>query len=141
MFPHSRNLIITLSLVATATYAAPSKFDGAWQATMTCPPHKGAEDDAKGYTHELVGKVSDGYLLLTHGNQQEPGWHMLEGSIGPDGDASLRLQGVVNNPKYAIKNAQKGKPYSYLVAARFENSSGTGQRVMGRICTFDFSRR
>ena len=141
MFASIRLLLITFSLAASAAGAEPSNFDGAWQATMVCPPHNDDDDDAKGYTHQLVGQIADGELVLTHGKDQEPGWHILQGNIRQDGVADLRLQGVVNNSKYAINNAPKGKPYSYRVKAHFENNRGMGQRVTGRNCTFEFARR
>lgn len=33
--------------VATAG-AAPSAFDGAWNLTLTCPPHNAEDDEARG---------------------------------------------------------------------------------------------
>jgi hypothetical protein len=38
-------------------------------------------------------------------------------------------------------NAQRGKPYSDRVRARFGASSGTGQRSGKRKCDFEFTRR
>ena len=133
-------LQVTLLTVSVGAFALPSKFDGSWSVTMTCPPHNDAEDDAKGYTHQLVGQVVDGYLTATHGKEGEPGWHLLKGKIQADGDAALRLEGVVNNPKYAINDAPKGKPYSYRVKARLDEKSGAGQRLSGRACDFRFER-
>ena len=65
----------------------------------------------------------------------------LTGPIGIDGAAALVLEGIVNNPAYSVNNAQRGKPYSYRVRARFEPDSGTGQRVGKRKCNFLFKRR
>jgi hypothetical protein len=107
---------------------------------MTCPPHDDADDDAKGYTHQLVGQVVDGRLTATHGKEGEPGWHLLRGKVQANGDATLRLEGIVNNPKYAINDAQKGKPYSYRVKAHFDERGGAGQRLTGRVCEFRFTR-
>lgn len=136
-----RFLLITCALAASAVAVEPSTFDGAWQATMTCPQHDDTDDEAKGYTHQLLGQVAGGELLLTHGKDQEPGWQMLKGNIQQNGDANLRLQGVVSNPKYAIKNAQRGKVYTYRVKAHFENGKGMGERMSSRICMFEFARR
>ncbi|MEO6407209.1 MAG: hypothetical protein ABIO45_00445 [Burkholderiaceae bacterium] len=36
----------------------------------------------------------------------------------------MRLDGVVDNPKYAFNDAQRGKPYSYRVNAQFDEASG-----------------
>lgn len=136
-------IIIAAALCAAAAAAAPSqpsRFDGAWSVTMTCPPHNGADDDAKGYTHRFAAQVQDGRLRGTHGTQGEPGWHFLHGRINDDGSATLRLEGIVNNADYAINNAARGKPYSYRIKALFEGDSGSGQRITGRVCDFAFAR-
>ena len=130
--------LLTMSLGALAE---PSKFDGPWSVTMTCPPHDEADDDAKAYTHQLIGQVVEGYLTATHGKEGEPGWHLLKGKIRLNGEAALRLEGLVNNPKYAINDAPKGKPYSYRVKAVFEEKTGAGQRLTGRVCEFRFIRK
>lgn len=60
--------------------------------------------------------------------------------IDEDGHAKLRLDGVVNNPTYAINDAERGKEYSYRVKAQFHDGSGVGQRLTGRVCEFTFTR-
>lgn len=125
---------------SVAAHAQATRFDGAWQVTMTCPPHTGADDDAKGYTHHFPGQVVDGQLTAIYGTEGEPGWHYLRGPIQPGGEASLRLDGIVNNTRYAINEAPRGKPYSYRVKAQFDEARGTGQRVTGRVCDFQFTR-
>jgi len=122
-----------------AALAQPSNFDGAWNVTLTCPPHN-EDDEAKGYTHRFPGQVTNGQLRAVHGVEGEPGWHLLTGTIAPDGSATLRLEGIVNNPDHAINHAQRGKAYKYRVKALFEQSSGSGQRLTGRLCQFRFSR-
>jgi hypothetical protein len=52
----------------------------------------------------------------------------------------LRANGIVNSPDYAIRQAQRGKAYTYRVRAQFEATSGTGQRTTGRTCEFRFTR-
>ena len=141
MRSHSWLMATALLAVHVAAAAQASKFDGNWLVTMACPPHDDADDDAKGYTHQLVGQVVDGYLTATHGKEGEPGWHLLKGKIPATGDATLRLEGIVNNPKYAINDAPKGKPYSYRVKAHIDEGSGAGQRMTGRVCDFRFARQ
>ena len=103
---------------------------------MTCPPHNAEDDDAKGYTHRFPAEVQKSRIRGTHGKEGEPGWHHIHGKIDEDGTATLRLDGIVNNPKYAINEAQRGKEYSYRIKAKFEASSGVGQRLTGRLCEF-----
>ena len=135
-------IVVAAALAAgvASAGAAPSAFDGAWNVTLTCPPHNAEDDDAKGYTHRFPATVEGGMLRGTHGSDGEPGWHDLHGRIGADGDASLRLDGIVSNPKYAINGAQRGKPYSYRVEAHFDERNGAGRRLTGRACEFQFTR-
>ena len=127
---------------ATATaQAQQAMFDGAWNVTMTCPAHDAADDDAKGYTHRFAAEVRNGRFDGTHGKEGELGWHRLHGAIENDGSAALRLNGIVNNPQYAINDAPRGKQYTYRVKAQFEGDRGTGQRLTGRVCTFAFTRQ
>jgi hypothetical protein len=133
---------LALALCATSAAQAQedARFDGAWNVTLSCPPHSADDDDAKGYTHRFPAEVRKGRLRGTHGTLGEPGWHDLHGRIHEDGSATLRLDGIVNNPKYAINDAQRGKEYSYRIKAQFEAASGVGQRLTGRVCTFKFER-
>ena len=136
-------LRIALAAVALAgpalAGAQATSFDGAWNVTLACPPHSG-DDDAKGYTHRFPGEVTNGQMRAVHGAEGEPGWHLVTGRIAPDGSATLQVDGVVNNEKYAINNAQRGKAYKYKVKARFEGTQGSGERLTGRVCHFTFSR-
>lgn len=133
-------IAVALTAAAATTQAQQTKFDGAWNVTMTCPPHNSADDDAKGYTHRFPAEVQQGRIRGTHGKESEPGWHLLYGKINEDGSATLRLDGIVNNPKYAINEAERGKEYTYRIKAQFEPGSGGGQRLSGRVCEFKFTR-
>ncbi|MEO8310438.1 MAG: hypothetical protein ABI520_04625 [Caldimonas sp.] len=133
-------LAIVFALASCPALAQEAKFDGTWNVVMTCPPHDDADDDAKGYTHRFQAEVSKGRIQGTHGKEGEPGWHFLHGRIDKSGSAALRLDGIVNNPKYAINHAQRGKEYSYRIKAQFDEGSGVGQRLTGRACEFRFTR-
>lgn len=132
-------LLAALFFVCPPARAA-TEYDGAWDVTLTCPPHH-EDDDAKGYTHRFPATVKDGYFSGTHGTEGQPSYHLLTGRIAADGKAALTLDGIVSNPAYAINKAERGKPYSYRVRARFDISSGTGQRIGKRKCDFEFRRR
>ena len=138
-----RALRIALAAAAVAgpalAGAQATSFDGAWNVTLACPPHS-SDDDAKGYTHRFPGEVTNGQMRAVHGAEGEPGWHLVTGRIAPDGSATLQVDGVVNNEKYAINNAQRGKAYKYKVKAQFDTTRGSGERLTGRVCHFTFSR-
>ena len=122
-----------------AARAEPTPFDGTWTVTLKCPPHVD-DEDAKGYTQVFSAQVVEGRLRGTHGQEGEPGYHLLQGPIAADGSAQLRLDGVVGNPDYALKHAGRGKPYTYRVRATFTPDKGSGERTNGRVCTFRFNR-
>ena len=128
------------ALPALAAAQAATSFDGAWNVTLFCPPHNASDDDAKGYTQRFKGEVTNGQMRAVHGSEGEPGWHLVTGRIAPDGSATLQLEGIVNDEKYAINNAQRGKPYKYRIKARFEADKGSGERLTGRVCHFTFTR-
>ncbi len=125
--------------VAAAAGTETSPFDGTWSVTLTCPPHN-EDEDAKGYTHRFPAELKAGAIEGTHATEGEPGWHFLSGPIGKDGSASLTLQGIVSNSAYSVNHAHRGKPYVYRVRAKFEPTSGVGQRIGKRKCEFQFRR-
>lgn len=135
-------LLFAVAAAAAATSAAAqaTPFDGAWKVTLACPPHNASDDDAKGYTHRFAGEVTDGRMRAVLGKEGEPGWHLVTGRIAADGSANLQVDGMVNNEQYAINNAQRGKVYRYRVRAQFDASSGSGERLTGRVCHFTFAR-
>ena len=140
----ARGLVALAVLTYALCFCAPvqaqaTPFDGKWNVTHHCPPQEGVEG-AKGYTHYYTATVSNGELIGVHGKEGEPGWHELRGPIGPDGTATLRLRGIVSNPNYAANQAPRGKAYAYRISAKFEESTGTGQRNTARSCEFRFSR-
>ena len=142
---HRLPLLAVLAIAAVANTAAAqanqaTAFDGAWNVTLACPPHNASDDDAKGYTQRFPGEVTNGQMHAVHGKEGEPGWHLVTGRIAADGSATLQVDGIVNNEKYAINNAQRGKAYKYRVKAQFDAASGSGERLTGRVCHFTFSR-
>ena len=133
-------LAVMLASAAQAQAQGDDKFDGAWNVTLTCPANSADDDDARGYTHHFPAEVRKSLIRGTHKAEGEPGWHFLHGRIHEDGSATLHLDGIVNNPRYAINNAQRGKAYTYRIEAQFEATKGTGQRLTGRVCEFTFTR-
>jgi class 3 adenylate cyclase/F0F1-type ATP synthase membrane subunit b/b' len=114
------------------------RFDGMWNVTVECSK---AADGALGYKHKFVAKVKDGILRGEYGTEGNPSWLRLQGDIQPDGTAKLDAKGLTGDPKFNVKSAQKGIPYTYDVAARFEGSSGTGHRLQLRACVLTFVKQ
>ncbi len=131
-------LIVALTLAAPVpALAQGTAFDGTWNVKLACPR---AHDGAKGYTRAFVASVKDGALRSVSGKEGAPGWQSLHGQIGPDGSATLTLDGIVKNADYAVGDSPRGKAFTYEVQAQFDGSAGTGRRMSGRVCTFHFSR-
>ena len=112
------------------------RFDGSWQTTVSCPN----ANEALSYAYEFASQVKDGTLHGQRGVEGKPGWLTLEGKINPDGTANIQAKGIVGNSAYAQGNAPAGNPYTYRVSALFEDTTGTGDRIDGRVCHFTFTR-
>lgn len=132
---------LVLASLAPVAAEGPSAFDGTWDVTLTCPPLRDDDDDAKGYTQRFSGLVKDGMLRATHGVEGQPSWHLLTGEIPSDGKAMLTIEGIVKRADYSVNHAPRGKAYTFRVRATFEGNHGTGVRLGKRKCEFDFRRR
>jgi hypothetical protein len=119
------------------------RFDGKWLTKMSCP----AKGNTEGYTWQFPGAVDNGNFRGEHGTAGEPGYLLIEGKIAPDGNAKLSANGIVASRQYARGIlAHKGAEYSYNIKAQFTDSEGTGTRdagmgIVGRPCTFDFTKQ
>ena len=76
-----------------ATSIAAEKFDGKWLTTQDCP--------AQGKMEELIRKIPstiDGNTIRGEkGTAGEPGYEIVAGHIGDDGNAKLDVNGILAN--------------------------------------------
>jgi hypothetical protein len=115
----------------------PARFDGTWNVTVQCPPHK----DGAGYSMRFLVQIKDGVLAGQHGVAGQPGSLALSGKIEPDGNAHINARGVTADPKFTLNRLNPGSAYSYrVVDARFETSRGSGKRVEPRPCNLTFEK-
>ena len=118
-------------------------FDGKWLTKLTCP----AKGNTEGYTWQIPSVIQNSAFRGEHGTAGEPGYLLIEGKIAADGAAKLSANGIVASRKYARGVlAHKGEDYSYNIKAQFQDTAGTGARdvglgVVGRPCTFDFTKQ
>jgi hypothetical protein len=112
----------------------PTKFDGTWDVTVDCPAHQAAA----GYKWRFQAEVKDGVLAGQYGVAGNPSSMVLKGRIRADGTATLDAKGMVGDPKFTANRLSRGTNYSYRVDARFEDMSGSGQRIEARPCTLTF---
>jgi hypothetical protein len=136
-------LVLVAGLVATVFAPGeerPSpKFDGDWNTTLIC--FNDEKSGARGYKYFFIAEVKDGVYLGKYGNEGEPGSMTLTGPILADGSASLQAKGLVGNSENAANRGARGSSYSWQVKAQFEDTKGTGERVKGRRCEFEFFKR
>jgi hypothetical protein len=130
-----------LSALGAAGVAPPStRFDGAWEVTITCPSSP-ENPGVKGYSYRFPATVKDGLLVGSHLAEGEAGSLRIEGVIPSDGKAQLKGWGHTGGAEYNLKHAAAGTRYGYGIRARFEETRGTGRRVDGRVCHFSFAKK
>jgi hypothetical protein len=113
-----------------------TRFDGVWQTTLSCENSSGA----LGYSFRFPSAIKNAVLHGEKGTDKEPGWLQIDGSLRPDGEADLYVQGIVGAAAMAVGQRPAGTPYAYHVAARFDGDHGEGRRVEGRPCTVVWNR-
>jgi hypothetical protein len=136
-----RAVAVAALALGTNTAAQPAgdvrRFNGAWEVTLICSPWKGA----LGYTNVFLATVSDGHLHGQLGQQNQPNSLTYEGTIQPDGRASIIANGVTGPSNFNIDQVPQGLAYGYHVTAQFEGSHGHGTRTQLRPCEVDFLRQ
>jgi len=138
---HARAVAITSLALAASAAAQPAggvrRFDGTWEATVVCSDWHGA----LGYSKVFPVMVSDGHLHGQYEKQDQPNSLTLEGTIQPDGRATISANGVTGPSKFNIAQVQQGEPYNYSITAQFERAHGHGKRMELRPCDVDFVRQ
>ena len=138
-----RLLIVCALILLPGISVAAERFDGNWSTKLTCP----AKGNTEGYTWRFASVILNSNLRGEHGTAGEPGYLLIAGKIAEDGSAKLSANGIVASRKYARGVfAHKGEDYSYNIKAHFQDAAGTGTRdtglgVIGRPCTFDFTKQ
>jgi len=69
--------------------AAGSKFDGSWLTKLACEAH----GETPAYKWEFASEIKDGNFHGQHGEADGPGYLVIEGKIGDDGNAKPRRRG------------------------------------------------
>jgi hypothetical protein len=117
---------------------AGERFDGKWQTTVSCEGARGA----LGYSYRFVSEVKDGNLRGLHGTEGEPSSLLIEGKIDAEGTGKLYATGRTGSKEYVPgRDTPRGTEYSYNIDAHFKDTTGTGTRVEGRPCSFQFEKQ
>jgi hypothetical protein len=137
---NSARLVAIFMLLALPglSQAGVERFNGKWQTTVSCEPSRGA----LGFSYRFISEVKDGKLTGLHGTEDRPGYLFVEGDIADDGSAKLYAKGQTNGKEFVPgRDTPAGTEYGYHVNAHFEDRKGTGTRVEGRACTYEFERK
>ncbi len=131
------SVILALLILPSLTLAGDS-FDGKWLTTVSCEASRGA----LGYSFRFVSEVKDGNFRGLHGTEGEPSSLLIEGKIDAEGAAKLYATGRTGSKEYVPgRDTPRGTEYSYNIEAHFKGTKGTGTRVEGRPCSFQFERQ
>lgn len=127
----------TLAVLPTVALAG-DHFDGKWQTTVSCASAR----DAMGYSFRFISEVKDGKFRGLHGTEGEPSSLLIEGTIDDDGTGKLYATGRTGSKEYVPgRDTPRGTEYSYNIEAHFKDKTGTGTRVEGRPCSFQFEKK
>jgi hypothetical protein len=107
------------------------RFDGKWLVTNSCKPTA----DAPGFAWQFLANVKDGVFKGVHGVVGKPDSIVFEGMIKADGEAEISADFTGGGAFPA------GAKFAFTVAAKFEDSRGTGVRLGGRICDYVFAKQ
>jgi hypothetical protein len=133
----ARSNIAALEQPASGSSAETERFDGAWQATISCPTAAGAQ----GYVLQFTARVKDRVFHGQQGIDDTPGWLSVDGKIQLDGSAELYAHGLTSAAAFTVGNVPSGTPVGYHILARFDGASGSGSRVELRPCKFTALKR
>jgi hypothetical protein len=129
-------------IVATATLirqAQAASFDGPWAVTLNTPEYKDPTGVVSlAYTFQFPAEVKNGVIHGEHGTKGQPAWLVIDGKIGPDGNAMLHVKGITGRREYNLAHVATGRPYEYDVKAHFAATKGSGSRIGGRLGYFTF---
>jgi hypothetical protein len=126
------------AVVVPRVSAAEQPFDGKWLTTVSCENAR----DALGYSFRFVSEVKDGNFRGLHGTEGEPSSLLIEGKIDAEGTGKLYATGRTGSKEYVPgRDTPRGTEYSYSIEAHFRGATGTGTRIEGRPCSFQFEKK
>jgi hypothetical protein len=130
--------LLLLSLPGFSSAAGTQQFDGTWQTTVSCA----AARDALGYSFRFISTVRNGVLHGLHGTAGQASSLQIDGTIEADGTGKLYAKGFTGSKEFVPgRDTPRGTEYDYNIDARFKGSNGTGTRVEGRPCSYEFVRQ
>jgi hypothetical protein len=130
--------VALLSGVSIAQEHHPHRFDGRWQTTVSCDPARGA----LGFSYRFMSVVQDGNFQGLHGTEGEPGYLLVNGTIDEDGIGHFYAAGKTGSKEFVPgTDTPRGTEFGYHVKAEFDERHGTGERIEGRHCSYEFEKK
>lgn len=111
----------------------PTRFDGTWLGTKTCPP---TSEGTLADKMQFIGEVRNGMFHGQYGEVGKPDSQTFDGSIRADGSALISVQ-VVEKSESSASN-----PTAVSIAtAKFQESKASGSLDSNHaICALDFAK-
>jgi hypothetical protein len=136
---HAGNTVLALTLLSSLSFANDAhSFDGKWLTTVSCENYR----NALGFSYQFVSIIKDGVFHGVHGTEGEPASLVIDGTILPDGNASLHAAGRTGSKEYVPgRDTPRGTEFGYNIDAHFAGSSGSGKRIEGRPCSLKFEKQ
>lgn len=132
------SLAVSLSALSVATATANGRYDGKWMTTVSCEASRGA----LGFSYRFLGEVKDGNYEGMHGVKGQPSSLHVTGRVEDDGTAKLYADGYTGSKEFVPgTDTPRGTNFGYHINATFDQRHGTGTRVEGRPCTYEFERQ
>lgn len=130
--------ILFLLMLLPGAGLAGERFDGKWLTTVSCEAARGA----LGYSYRFESEVREGKLNGLRGKENEPSSLLIEGSIADDGTAKLYATGRTGSKEFVPgRDTPRNTEYNYNIEAHFTDKAGSGTRVEGRACSFEFAKQ
>ena len=129
---------IALLALPVRSQTGVERFNGKWQTTVSCEPSRGA----LGFSYRFISEIKDGQFRGLHGTEDHPGYLFVDGTVLADGTAKLYAKGQTNGKEFVPgRDTAPGTEFGYHVNAHFDENKGTGTRVEGRACSYEFERK
>jgi hypothetical protein len=89
-----------------------------------------------------VSDVKNGAFHGQRGTPGEPGSLVIDGTVAADGSGKLYATGRTGSKEFVPgRDTPSGTEYNYNIDAHFAGGAGTGTRIEGRPCSFQFVRQ
>lgn len=134
LFTPSRLLMFVFICFLLPLRAQAAAFDGEWSVLQLCET---SPEGARGYKWTYPATVRAGYFAGQYRQEGQSPSMSLKGTIKPAGSAILVAMAL---PVIRTTTLNLHWRRHFEVRANFTGKAGTGERLIGRVCKFTFTR-